>query len=378
MSDVTLAEHQSSDIVEKIRDFADTHIRPKREELITSPVFPANLWREFASSGLAGLSLPEKYGGLGADYKLLSDAARVINRTGGVPGVTMVFMAHWLMSKLHIATGDLSPVQQQLLPLLVTGKTTLSVAISEPGAGARPKHLKTTAIRDGDGFILNGEKAFLTNGPLADQFIVLAITDETGGRKAFSAILVPADSPGFRRTEGVEIDFLHPCPHGGIVLENCRVPASNLLGEEGVAYKRTSLRMRAVEDAAGAAGQVGAMSCLMLEIATKVSNEVAGDLGAIATRLQALGILAAELASMADDAGDDLQPLLELQLGFHQLCQNCSDTFAALLKKLPKSDSPHIHYLFRDISKSLTIAKNAHAARLAKIGKTILHQAGDR
>lgn len=372
------AKNQSADLLNKIRDFAEAHIRPNRGKLIKANDFPPDLWHTFGASGLAGLSLPEDHGGLGANYSLLSAAGRVISQTGGVPGVTMVFMAHWVMSKLHIATDTPSPVQQQLLPLLAAGKTTLSVAISEPGAGAHPKFLKTTARREGAKFVLNGEKAFLTNGPLADQFIVLAITDETGGRKAFSAILVPADSSGFRRTEGVKIDFLHPCPHGGIVLENCRVPAANLLGEEGDAFDRTSMRMRAIEDAAGAAGQVGSMYRLLSDIAAEASDDLAMQLGAIATKLQALDVIAAELASMADAAGDDLQPILELQLGFHQQCQNCSEAFSAVMEKCPDIDSPHIHYLFRDISKSLTIAKNAHAARLAKIGMAILHSADSR
>lgn len=370
------AKTQSADLLDKIKDFAETHIRPNRGELIKANAFPPYLWHAFGASGLAGLSLPEDHGGLDANYSLLSSAGRVISQRGGVPGVTMVFMAHWLMSKLHIATDAPKPMQQQLLPLLAAGKTTLSVAISEPGAGAHPKFLKTTARREGAEFVLNGEKAFLTNGPLADQFIVLAITDETDGRKAFSAILVPADSYGFRRTAGVKIDFLHPCPHGGIVMENCRVPLANLLGEEGDAFDRTSMRMRAIEDAAGAAGQIGAMYCLLSDIAAEASDDLAVQLGAIATKLQALDVVAAKLASMADAAGDDLQPILELQLGFHQQCQNCSEAFSAVMEKCHDIDSLHIRYLFRDISKSLTIAKNAHSARLAKIGKAILQSAG--
>lgn len=378
MSNVNPAKIRRTDIIQKTREFANTHIRPRRDELIASDVFPQDLWQEFGASGIAGLSLPEEYGGLGADYTLLSVAAKTLNQVGGVPGATMVFMAHWLMSKLHIAVDDPSPIQQQLLPSLVAGKTTLSVAISEPGAGAHPKHLKTSARRDGNEFVLNGEKAFLTNGPIADQFIVLAITSETEGRKAFSAILVPADSPGFRRTEGIKIDFLHPCPHGGIALENCRVPVANLLGAEGDAFNQTSLRMRAIEDAAGAGGQVGSMSCLLSDIAEEAPDELAVEIGAIATKLQALDVIAARLAAMADAAGDDLQPLLELQLGFHQQCQNCAQAFDPLLEKISTLDKPYIRYLYRDISKSLTIARSAHLARLTKIGKAFIHQAGGR
>ena len=353
-------------------DFARTHIKPRRHELITATEFPKDLWHSFAASGLAGLSVPVEFGGLGVDYRTLSQVARILSRYGRVPGATMVFMSHWLIGKLHIAGDAPVAIREKLLPELAKGATTLSVAISEPGAGAHPKHLRTTARRDGDSFILNGEKAFLTNGPLADYFIVLAITGETNGQKAFSAILVPADSGGFRRTDGVKIDFLHPCPHGGIALEDCRVPAANLIGVEGDAFVRTSLRMRAIEDAAGAGGSIGSMYGLLSDIAGDAPIEMTAEIGAVATQLKALEIIAAHLASMADSAGDDVQALLELQLGYHQQSQACSKSFADIIEKLSLAQKPEIELLYRDISKSLTIARSAHIARLTKIGQAVL------
>ncbi|MZR31693.1 acyl-CoA dehydrogenase family protein [Sneathiella litorea] len=370
---MTPADNPKMQALSKIHHFATTKIKSRRAELIAAKVFPEELWHDFANSGLASLSLPEEYGGLAADYSTLSLAGRTLNQVGGVPGVTMVFMAHWLMSKLHIAGDAPSALKQQLLPELAKGETTLSVAISEPGAGAHPKLLKTTARREGEEYILNGEKAFLTNGPIANHFIVLAITDEANGKKAFSAILVSADSEGFRRTEGVKIDFLHPCPHGGIILENCRVPIANLIGKEGDALNRTSLRMRAIEDATGAGSQVGSMYCLLSDVATHATEIQALKIGAIATRLKALDVIAAHLASMANTTGDDLQPLLELQLGFHQECKACADALEEVLEELAISDQPQISLLVRDISKSLTIARNAHTIRLTKIGRTIIN-----
>ncbi|MCF8468682.1 MAG: acyl-CoA dehydrogenase family protein [Sneathiella sp.] len=369
---MTASNPDLSEIYELAEDFAVAHIRPRRHELITATEFPKDLWQSFAASGLAGLSVPAEFGGLGADYRTLSQVASVLSRNGRVPGATMVFMSHWLISKLHIAGDAPDAIRQKLLPELAKGATTLSVAISEPGAGAHPKHLQTTARRDGDSFILNGEKAFLTNGPLADYFIVLAITDEAKGQKAFSAILVPADSDGFRRTDGVKIDFLHPCPHGGIALGDCRVPAVNLIGVEGDAFIRTSLRMRAIEDAAGAGGSIGSMYGLLSDIAGDASAEMATEIGAIATQLKTLDIIAVHLASMADGAGNDVQPLLELQLGFHQQTQASSKSFAGIMEKLPLAQNPEVEFLYRDISKSLTIAHSAHIARLTKIGQSVL------
>ncbi|MBL4908344.1 MAG: acyl-CoA/acyl-ACP dehydrogenase [Sneathiella sp.] len=375
---MTITAPKEADILGRVKDFALTHITPRRHELITATEFPKDLWEAFSESGLAGLSVPEEHGGYEASYQTLSTAAHLLNLYGGVPGVTMVFMAHWQFTKLHIV-GDASPaMQRQLLPLIKDGKTTLCVAISEPGAGAHPKHLKTTAQRNGDEFILNGEKTYLTNGPLADFFIVLAITEEKKGRKAFSAILVPADTNGFQRTDGVTIDFLHPCPHGGIKLENCRVPVTNLIGIEGDAFERTSLRMRAIEDAAGAAGQVGSFSRLLDDITPALSVEHATELGSISTQILALDVVARKLAKLADITGNDVQTLLELQLGFRQISRSCDDTLQKLLESVSEEFKPETTLLARDITKFQSIANNASQARLAKIGLEALKESDAR
>ncbi|MAL77726.1 MAG: hypothetical protein CMN55_01205 [Sneathiella sp.] len=352
--------------------FARDQIAPRREELISSPDFPADIWNAFAGSGLAALSAPAEFGGLDADYRTLSQAAQILNRYGGVPGMTMTFMAHWLTVKLHIAGDAPDGLKQRLLPELASGDKTIAVAISEPGAGAHPKHLKTTARRDGDEFVVTGEKTYLTNGPIADYFVTLAITGETNGQKKFSALLIPAATEGFEKTAGVKIDFLHPCPHGGIRMQNCRIPATHMIGEEGEAFNRTSLRMRAIEDAAGAGGLVGSMVAVLTDIATVANDEQAGEIGAIATQLQGLSVIAAHLAAMADAAKEDVQPLLELHLGFHQQCRMAATALEALLQATPAADKPETALLCRDIVKTLGIAKGTHAARHAKSGRAIL------
>ncbi len=363
---------KEADLLEQVRKFALTHIAPRRHELITAKEFPCDLWQAFGESGLAGLSIPIEFGGLGASYQTLSTAGQILNQLGGVPGATMVFMSHWQFAKLHFTENASVEIQQKIFPLLRDGKATLSVAISEPGAGAHPKHLKTTAIRDGENFILNGEKAFLTNGPLATFFIVLAITGEANGRKAFSALLVPADAEGFSCTDGVKIDFLHPCPHGGIKLENVRIPAGNLIGAEGDAFERTSLQMRAVEDAVGAAGHIGSLQCLLNDICPHTPPEHAPLIGGISTQIQALQVVATELAKKAEETNVNLNPLLELQLGFRQLIKPCIQMLIELTESNSETLSEEISLLARDISKFQSIAGNAHKARLNKIGAQLV------
>lgn len=366
----------NSSLLKTTEDFARNAIAPRREELIQSQVFPNEVWQAFAASGLAGLSVPEEFGGAGANYMTLSRAGQILNQVGGVPGVGMVFMSHWQLTKLHLVEDASEDIKQALLPKIAAGETTLSVAISEPGAGAHPKHLKTAARREGDVFVLNGEKAFLTNGPLADYSIILAITSQEADRKRFSALLVPAETPGFQRTEGVKIDFLHPCPHGGLKLTDCEVPTANMIGQEGDAFTRTSLRMRALEDAVGAASHIGAMSCLLGEMAPLAPTGSEADIGAAATLLQAMEVTSHHLASLADGTSPDLNQMMEVQLGHRQHSQACARLLNDILQKLPEPVPVHLNLLNRDIQKFHNIAESAHAARLKKIGQTLIHKTG--
>lgn len=126
----------------------------------------------------------------------MAAAASRLSARGGVLGVTVSWLCHLMTARLHMAGRGTAAQRDHWLPRLAAGDSTLSLAISEPGAGAHPKHLATRAVRDGDDYVLDGEKTYLTNGPLADAFLVLAVTGAADGRKTFSAILVPADAPG--------------------------------------------------------------------------------------------------------------------------------------------------------------------------------------
>ena len=226
------------------------------------------------------------------------------------------WMGRQLISRLHILGHGTPEQRQAYLPALVAGRSTPCLAISEPGAGAHPKHLTTEARRDGDAFVLNGEKAYLTNGPMADIFLVLAITGRTGDRKAFSVLIVPREAEGLQLTEGVKIDYLRPSPHCGISLQDVRVPAANLLGPEGDAFDAISLPMRRTEDAVFAASKAGAIRNILAAVcrdAPKLAGDedglaVLGKLTAASRGLSALAFQGAELLDIdpvenADEVG---------------------------------------------------------------------------
>ena len=142
------------------------------------------------------------------------------------------------------------------------GKTA-AVSISEPNVGAHPKHLTTRAVHDGTMWRITGEKAWTSNGPIADVLIVLAITSETEGRKQYSMFLVPRDTPGLTLKDMPGFHALRPSRHCQVVLDDCAVPGSALLGPPGRAYDHMALPFRDVEDVVGTFGVLGAFRFLL-------------------------------------------------------------------------------------------------------------------
>jgi len=362
------------EILEQINAFATTHIRDKQDQLIKEEGAAEDLWKAFRSSGLAGLCLAEEFGGLNADLATLADAVYILNKVGGVPGATMCLSSHWLIPSLHIARTASREIQEMLLPQIAKGEKTLSVAISEPGAGAHPKKLAARATRMSDHYRLSGEKAFLTNGPLADYFLVLAISDEEQARKAFSLYLVSADTAGLTKTAGIPLDFLHPCPHGGIKLEECAIPANHMIGEEGKAFEQTSLVMRAVEDAIHTKAQLGLLDYILDDLKKIASSSDATILGEIALQMDLLALQCAKISELLKTGASPAE-LSRAYLGFKHHFKPCFEKISHLRQVDREVEDSHLSLLYRDIGKLGAIAQSAHKVQLNKLGHTLLEKA---
>ncbi len=179
-----------------------------------------------------------------------------------------------------------------------------AVAISEPRVGAHPKLLTTRAEEDADGYVIFGEKAWVTNGPLAAVFIVLAVTSVEDGRKRYSAFLVPRGTTGLSIDEAPQYRALAPSRHCGLKLDGCLVPRSALLGRPGTAYETMALPFRDVEDAVSTFGLLGAFRFLLSRFAACATGEAATlSLGGLAA-LSAVFAEAASTAVLALDSGE--------------------------------------------------------------------------
>lgn len=196
------------EIVDALKTFGDERIAT-RPELLKSEDFPFDLWKELGAQGLMGLCIDPEFGGLGLDFVALSKATEAFAAHAACPGFVTSWLGHSLMGRLLIQNIGTGAQREEWLPRIASGEVTACVAISEPGAGAHPKFLKSNATLVENSWRINAEKAFVTNGPIAGLFVLLAITGEKDGRKEFSAFLVPGGSDGItiRPMDKPKIDF---------------------------------------------------------------------------------------------------------------------------------------------------------------------------
>jgi acyl-CoA dehydrogenase len=241
-----------------------------------------------------------------------------------------------------------------------------SVAISEPRVGAHPKLLTTRAVEDSDGYCISGEKAWVTNGPLADVFIVFAVTSVEDGRKRYSAFLVPRDTPGLTTDEAPQYRALAPSRHCGLKLNSCRVPRSALLGQPRTAYETIALPFRDVEDAVGTYGWLGAFRFLSATLEPYIAGDAAKlSLGGIIA-LIAVFAAAAESVVAALDAGALASHGATL-VGLRVLATDMLQRVRAHRVEFGPTSDDAIERAFRDLDVSLSIARGPRQARQARL-----------
>ncbi|HET7882514.1 MAG TPA: acyl-CoA dehydrogenase family protein [Acetobacteraceae bacterium] len=245
-----------------------------------------------------------------------------------------------------------------------------AVAISEPKVGAHPKLLTTRADEGANGFSISGEKAWVTNGPLAAVFIVLAITAEDAGRKRYSAFLVPRDTPGLSIEETPQYQVLAPSRHCGLRLNCCRVPRSAVLGLDGTAYEALAMPFRGVEDAVGSFGLLGMFRFLLRRLAaSQESEEAALSLGGLA----ALAALFAEGAAVIVAALDvsELEARANVLAGLYVLARDMLARARAHRDAFGPACDEAIDRAFADLDTALSVARGPRTVRQARLGRML-------
>ncbi len=226
-------QHQM--IRDALRDFAQQQLVPNAARWDRDRVFPREALEQLAALGVFGIAVPEAQGGAGLDYLALAVAIEEIAAgDGGVS--TIISVNNCPVCSIALAYANPAQQQQWLRPL-ASGAMLGAFALTEPQAGSDASALLTTARRDGDHYVLNGVKQFITSGKHADVTIVMAVTDKAAGKRGISAFWVPTDTSGYNVARIEDKLGQHSSDTAQIVLDECRVPAANLIGDEGMGYK---------------------------------------------------------------------------------------------------------------------------------------------
>jgi alkylation response protein AidB-like acyl-CoA dehydrogenase len=254
---------------ESLREFAQARLAPFAAEWDRRHLFPQDTLHELAQLGAFGIAVPQEWGGAGMDYTALAIALEEI--AAGDGGVSTIISVN-NCPVCAILMSFASPEQKErFLKPLASGRALGAFCLTEPHVGSDAAALKTTATRDGDDYVLNGVKQFITSGKNADYAMVVAVTDRDAGKRGMSMFVVPTDTPGYVVARLEEKMGQRSSDTAQIVFENCRVPAANLIGEEGEGYK---IALSSLEGGRiGIAAQSIGMARAAFEAALKYAKE---------------------------------------------------------------------------------------------------------
>ncbi len=216
---------------ETVRSFATDRIAPRAAEIDANNEFPRDLLPELGELGLLGITVEGDYGGSELGYLAHVVAMEEISRASASLGLS--YGAHSNLCVNQIRRWGNASQKEKYLPKLVSGEHLGALAMSEPGAGSDVMSMRTTAVRDGDEYVLNGSKMWITNAPGADVMVVYAKTDPEKGSRGVSAFVVERGTPGFSTPQKLDKLGMRGSDTSEVLFEDCRIPAENLIAEEG-------------------------------------------------------------------------------------------------------------------------------------------------
>lgn len=273
------------------RKFAEKELRPVARKYDEEEEFPWDLWKRAAELGYTGLMVPEEYGGSGEDPLLAVVVSEEIAR--GFPAFGLSLGAHCCLCAYNIAREGDEDQKRRYLPLLASGKAVGCMGLTEPEAGSDATGIKTTAKKEGDYYILDGTKTFITNAPIADIFFIYAKTSPEKGAHGISAFIVERSFPGISTSKPFKKMGNRASPTGEIYLDGCKVPKENLVGkeDEGVYVMMRGLDIERIILSAGALG--------IMQWALEIAKDYAAQREQFGKKIAEFQMIQEKLAEMA-------------------------------------------------------------------------------
>lgn len=232
--DFKLTEEQEL-VRENMREFARTYVDPIAVEIDENSRFPAEVVKKLGEGGWMGMPFPTEYGGAGTDYVTYAIAVEELSRSCAATGFTMSVHTGLACGPIDLYAND--ELKKKFLTPLAKGDHLGAFALTEPGAGTDVGSATTTAVLDGDQYVLNGVKTFTSNGPVADTYVTFAWTDKSKGRSGMSCFIVPKGTPGLSVGEHFMKMGIRASQTSEIIFKDCRIPKEYLVGKEGDGMK---------------------------------------------------------------------------------------------------------------------------------------------
>jgi acyl-CoA dehydrogenase len=359
-----------------ISRFAIEHVF-SRADLYTAQDFPRDIWRKMGEAGFFKIGIAPEYGGSGGGYKQLLEAGEVFVRSSYNMGLALSWLYQQLIAIYLISGFGNARQRRKYLPLMAEGQLIASFAVSEPKHGARPKFMTATAGEEENGFKLNGEKTYLTNGPIAGLFIVVVITGEEKGQKKFSAFLVEDTAKGVSISPQMKLDFLKPSPHGGIKLQDCLVPKASLLGEKDKAFSEIVAPFSDIENVVMMGAVAGAMGAELMDVILEINKSRANEnksaqseIGELDALLETMRVVAREAAHKTDEHDNYAVPLT---LIFNELAESFQTRIAAVVTKWELKMKERFNILQADLNILGILGTKNIASKITKLGDELLH-----
>jgi alkylation response protein AidB-like acyl-CoA dehydrogenase len=231
--DFDLTEEQLQ-ITRLAREFAESEIAPHALEWDEAQEFPVDVMKKLAELGFLGVLVPQEYGGAGLGYIEYVSIVEEISRVDGAIGLSVA--AHNSLCSNHILTFGTEAQKRKYLPGLASGQWLGAWGLTEPEAGSDASGTQTTAVRESDGYLLNGSKTFTTHGTYGDVFVLMAVTDRSKENRGISAFIIEKGTPGLRAGKKENKLGCRASDTSEVILESCHIPTENLLGQEGEGF----------------------------------------------------------------------------------------------------------------------------------------------